>query len=61
MRRAEYLCVSDAGTRAQRLLDEEKTLDYERLQAENQRLQLEKAELEHLRIQNWVWPPSLHS
>ena len=42
----------DASARAQRLLEEEQALDYERLRAENVRLQQERAELELLRVEN---------
>ena len=42
----------DAAARAQRLLDEEQALDYERLRVENARLQQERAELERLRVEN---------
>ncbi len=44
----------DAASRALRLLDAEQALDYERLRAENARLQQERAELERLRLENLV-------
>ena len=45
---------ADAASRALRLLDAEQVLDYERLRAENARLQQESAELERLRLENLV-------
>jgi hypothetical protein len=42
----------DAALRAQRLLDQETYLDYERLRAENERLQLERDALDRLRREN---------